>query len=99
MNKNYNKLNLVTDINKKTGLPLSFLKKLTDDFISILCINIKERDFNLKNLGSFRIIKKKERIGRNPKTREEFIISSRKSLSFYPSKKLIEEINNLHFNE
>ena len=36
---------------------------------------------------------KKERLGRNPKTREEFIISSRKSISFTISKKILNNLN------
>ena len=94
MNKSYNKSNLIIDINKKTGFPLSFLRTLIDNYLIILSKSIKDGDLSLKNLGSFKIIKKKERLGRNPKTKEEFIISSRKSLSFYPSKKLLKEINN-----
>ena len=94
MNKSYNKSNLIIDINKKTGFPLSFLRTLIDNYLIILSKSIKDGDLRLKNLGSFKIIKKKERLGRNPKTKEEFIISSRKSLSFYPSKKLLKEINN-----
>ena len=39
---------------------------------------INKDKLNLKNFGSFKILKKKERLGRNPKTKEEFIISARK---------------------
>ena len=34
----------------------------------------QEKYLNLKNIGTFKIINKKERIGRNPKTKEEFYI-------------------------
>ena len=39
------------------------------------------------------IVEKKERYGRNPKTREIYLINSRKSVSFTASKKLIKKIN------
>ena len=64
--------------------------------IILICIiiNIKNDNFNLKNFGSFKILNKKARIGRNPKTNEIHEISERKALSFIPSKKLIKKINN-----
>ena len=49
---------------------------------------------NLKNLGSFELIHKEERIGRNPKTMKEFKVSSRKSIRFIPSKKITDILNN-----
>ena len=42
----------------------------------------------------FKILNKKERIGRNPKTKEVKIISSRKVVLFKPSKELKNYINN-----
>ena len=41
------------------------------------------------------VIKKKERIGRNPITKEEHKIMSRKSITFSTSKKINYNINNL----
>ena len=76
------------------GVSVSLSKKLTEDLLEILSNKIKDNDLNLKNVGSFRIIYKKDRIGRNPKTKEEFIIRSRKSISFTASKNLIEKMNN-----
>ena len=68
-------------------------KKIIDDLIKILIQNLKEDGLNLKNMGSFRLIHKKERIGRNPKTKEAFIISERKSVHFYPSQKILKKLN------
>ena len=50
--------------------------------------NIKSGEFHLKNIGSFHVISKNKRVGRNPKTKEEFIISPRKTIKFIPSKKI-----------
>ena len=54
---------------------------------------INKGNFGLKNIGIFKIIYKKERLGRNPKTGEDFIISKRNSISFKPSKNLTKSIN------
>ena len=93
---NITKENLIKDLSKKNGYSLNFSKKIINDLINIIIENIKSGNLNLKNLGSFKIIHKKERIGRNPKTKEEFLISSRKSVSFTPSKKISDKIKNLH---
>ena len=90
----FKKIDLSKNISKKIGVSVSLSKKLTEDLLEILSNKIKDNDLNLKNVGSFRIICKKDRIGRNPKTKEEFMIRSRKSISFTASKNLIEKMNN-----
>ena len=54
---------------------------------------IKNNDLVLKNIGTFKLSKKNERIGRNPKTKEEFLISKRKSIRFIVSKNLTKVLN------
>jgi len=75
------------------GFSILFSKKVIDDLLNVLIISIKENNLNLKNLGVFKIIKKNERIGRNPKTKEDYTISARKTLSFKASKKIIKSIS------
>ena len=88
MYKNFNKQDIINHLSNKTGYSINLSKKLINDFIDIIIINIRDGNLNLKNIGSYKLIHKNERIGRNPKTKEEFIISSRKSIRFIPSKKL-----------
>jgi len=95
LKKNITKKDLIKKINFKKGYSFNFSKKLCDDLIIIIIKNIKNGYLNIKNFGSFKIIYKNERIGRNPKTNEEFKISARNSLSFNASKKLTKELNNL----
>ncbi len=92
--KNLNKLHLIRSLSEKKGYPINFSKKIIDDLIKILINQIKAGQLNLKNLGSFELVQKNERIGRNPKTKKEFIISSRKSIRFIASKKIIDDLNN-----
>tara|TARA_B100001057_G_scaffold445301_1_gene482884 strand:+ start:451 stop:729 length:279 start_codon:yes stop_codon:yes gene_type:complete len=89
------KIDLIKNLSDITGLSKNYSKKLIDDLITILIDNIKTGDFNLKNVGSFKIINKKKRIGRNPKTKEEFVITPRKVVSFTPSKKITESLNKM----
>ena len=92
-NINLTKEHIAINLSKKTGYSVNYSKKLINDFIDILINNIKSKKSNLKNLGTFKLINKKERIGRNPKTKEKFIISSRKSISFITSKKIVNVLN------
>ena len=87
-NNNLKKIDIIKKLSNKTGFSQNFSKKIIEDLLKILLINIKDGNLILKNIGSFKIILKKKRVGRNPKTKEEFIISERNSLRFTPSKKL-----------
>ncbi len=95
LKKDFKKIDLVKDLSLKTGYSQNYSKKIVDDLINIFIQNIKSGNLNLKNIGSFKLLNKKERIGRNPKTKEEFIITSRKSLSFTSSKKIIDNLNKI----
>jgi integration host factor subunit alpha len=88
-----NKNNIIKNLSKKSGLSLNISKKLIDDLIEIIINEIKYNKLNLKNFGRFKLIKKRKRLGRNPKTKEEFIINSRNAISFVVSKKLLNNIN------
>ncbi len=92
--KTFKKIDIVKEISNITGFPVNLIKKIVNDYLIMLTYKIKkDRDFLIKNFGSFKIIDKKERVGRNPKTKEEFIITARKSISFTASKKLLKNVN------
>ena len=96
-NKNisFTKKDISKKINLKTGLPQSYINNIIDDFINILKNQIKEEELSIKNFATFKIIKKKERVGRNPKNKKIYKINARKALSFIISKKFNEKIKNL----
>ncbi|MGL4427282.1 MAG: HU family DNA-binding protein [Alphaproteobacteria bacterium] len=47
----------------------------------------------VSSFGTFLVHQKSPRVGRNPKTGEEAVISARKSLSFRPSQLLRDKVN------
>jgi len=85
---NLNKEDIVKRINSEKGFSLNYSKKLINDVIDVVTGGICEDNFILKNLGTFKLINKKKRIGRNPITGKIHIITARKSIKFVPSKKL-----------
>ena len=91
--KNFTKNDLIKLLSIKTGFSKNISKKLIDDLLYILIQNLLEGKLVLKNFGVFKIIKKKKKKGRNPKTKEEFIINARKSLTFLPSKQMSDLLN------
>ena len=92
--KNITKQDLIRELSSKTGLSFNISKKLINDLIHTFTEIIINEKLNLKNFGIFKKKFKKERIGRNPKTKEEFLISARNSIVFIPSKKLYKIMNN-----
>ena len=90
---NYTKNDIVSNLSFKTGFSLILSKTLVNNFFEALTYLMNNNKLSLKNIGTFKLIKKKERIGRNPKTKEEYLIKSRISISFLPSKKLLDVIN------
>ena len=90
---NLTKEDICIFLSKKKGYSVLYSKKIINNLIEILIDEIKENSFNLKNLGTFKILNKKERIGRNPRTKEIYKIKARKTLAFKPSTNLSRKIN------
>ncbi len=90
---NLKKKDIIRNLSKNTGFSFNLSKKLIEDFLEILVSNIKKNDLKMKNIGTFKLLLKKERIGRNPKTKKEIIIKQRKSVSFTVSKNLSDLLN------
>ena len=91
--KNITKREISESLSQRTGFPLSLSKKLVTNLLNIMSDQVKKDNLVIKNLGSFNLIVKNERIGRNPKTKEEFIINKRKTISFSSSKNLTNYLN------
>ena len=80
---NTHKKEISNNISNKTGLPSSYTKKIIDDMISIIISNIViQKIFKVKNFGTFSLIKKNKRIGRNPKSKIDHEISERNVITF-----------------
>ena len=94
MRINLTKKDLVNLIYMQLGFSKQISENLIEDFLSTIVLNIKtEKKLKLSKFGTFTIRQKKSRIGRNPKTKETKIISSRDVVLFKPSKEFKEFIN------
>ena len=80
---------IAKQISIEFGIAYSTIYKKIDKILDIWSNEMIDNDLSINNIGSFKIKKKSERIGRNPKTKEEHIINSRKIISFKKSIKLV----------
>ena len=95
MRKNFTRNKLAERINMKLGYSKEEAKEFIEFFLNYIKININTKEsIKISKLASFKVITKKERIGRNPKTGQEAIISERKVVSCKFSKNLKNKINN-----
>ena len=93
--KNFTRKDLSNNIFKNIGFSKNFSSKIIDSFFETLINHIiKFNKVKISSFGTFEVIKKRERIGRNPKTKEEAKISSRKIVKFKPSSIFKNKINN-----
>ncbi len=94
MRRNLTKKDLVNIIYMQIGFSKQISEHLIDEFFSLISLNLKkEKKLKLTKFGTFSIRSKKSRIGRNPKTKEDKIISERNVVLFKPSKEFKEFIN------
>ena len=80
---------IAKEISNEFGIAYSTVYKKIDKILEIWSNEIINSDLSINYIGSFKINKKNERIGRNPKTKEEYIIKSRKVISFKKSNQLV----------
>ena len=94
MRINLTKKDLVNFVYMQLGFSKQISENLINDFLLTIIQNIKsEKKLKLSKFGTFSIRQKKSRVGRNPKTKETKIISSREVVLFKPSKEFKEFIN------
>ena len=92
--RNFTRRDLYNKINKTLGFSKSFSSKIVDAFFEILIMElINSNKIKITSFGTFKVSNKKKRIGRNPKTKIESIISPRKVVKFKPSNFVKEKLN------
>ena len=94
MRINLTKKDLVNTVYMQIGFSKQISENLIDDFFQIIVENLsKERSLKLSNFGTFSIRQKKSRVGRNPKTKKEAVISERNVVLFKASKEFKDFVN------
>ena len=86
LKKNFTRKDLSNKIYKDLGFSKKFSSSIVDNFFEILTTElIQLNKVKISSFGTFKVANKNERIGRNPKTKIETKITSRKVVKFKPS--------------
>tara|TARA_B100001123_G_C15197457_1_gene981924 strand:+ start:191 stop:490 length:300 start_codon:yes stop_codon:yes gene_type:complete len=96
MRINLTKKEIIKSIYMQIGFSKKISEVLLDDILLIIIENLKKnKKIKLSKFGTFTLKNKKSRIGRNPKTKENKIITSRNVVLFKPSKDFKNTVNYL----
>ena len=66
---------------------------ILESFLKLVKVNSKTKIVKVNGFGSFNFKETPKRFGRNPKTKESYIIPSMNKLNFRPSNKIKEVLN------
>ena len=96
MRQNLTKKEIINSIYMQLGYSKKLIENMLEDLFDILLQSLKKNGkVKISNFGTFILRHKKSRIGRNPKTKKETIISERNVILFKPSKFFKNKINNV----
>jgi integration host factor subunit alpha len=79
---------IANQLSKEFGVAYSTAYKKIDNILNHWGHKLLSNDLSISSLGSFKINSKNSRIGRNPKTKEEYEIKPRRVISYRKSNKL-----------
>tara|TARA_B110000967_G_C18710458_1_gene472434 strand:- start:244 stop:519 length:276 start_codon:yes stop_codon:yes gene_type:complete len=90
---NYTKALICKKIATKLSISTTDSSKILDSFLSIIKKNVGSNIVKITRFGSFEMKETPKRIGRNPKTKESYIIDARNKVTFKISNKLKNFLN------
>ena len=94
MRVNLTKKDLINLVYMQIGFSKQIAENLIEDFFFTIVTHLKkEKKIKISKFGTLSLREKKQRIGRNPKTKEEKLITGRTVVLFKPSKEFKEFIN------
>ena len=96
MRINLTKKEIINSIYMQLGFSKKLIENILEDMFEILLDSLKNKGkVKISNFGTFVLRHKKSRVGRNPKTKKEALISERNVVLFKPSRFLKNKINNV----
>ena len=97
LRKNIKRKDLIDNVYFNIGFSKTISENIVYDIFNLFINNIISNNvLKISNFGNFIKKNKKQRIGRNPKTKEVKIISSRNIIIFKPSNLLKKRINHYY---
>jgi integration host factor subunit alpha len=91
---NLTKKDIINSIYMQIGFSKRISENLLEDVLNTIIDNLKiNKKIKITKFGTFSIRNKKSRIGRNPITKENKVISDRNVVLFKPSKEFKDLVN------
>ena len=92
--KNISREDIANSLHDEFGFSRKECLDIVNDIFEIIINGLIIEGFvKIHNFGTFQLKRKKSRIGRNPKTKEEVIINDRNVIKFKPSRNILKFIN------
>lgn len=94
------KAEMAEQLSKRLGMNKKYAKGMVEAFFEEIRETLESGEqVKLSGFGNFDLRVKKERPGRNPKTKEDVIISARRVVTFKPGQKLKSRVENIQIKE
>ena len=90
---NFSKTNIIKNIRKNSLVSSADATSILESFLLLIKNKSKLRSVKLSRFGSFSYKRTPKRLGRNPKTKDSYIILELNKLNFKPSNKIKEKLN------
>nr|MBT6353831.1 integration host factor subunit alpha [Pelagibacteraceae bacterium] len=91
---NFTRDDIAVSLHIEFGLTKKDCITFVNDILEIIIEGLNDDGYvKIHNFGSFKLKRKKSRIGRNPKTKEAVMISERNVLTFKASKSVLNFLN------
>lgn len=88
-----NKAELIDKVSDKTGLPRRVARQAVESFVTAVKRSLRAgEDVHIVGFGTFRVLSRQPRRGRNPRTGEVINVPAKKAVKFSPGKDFKERI-------
>lgn len=88
-----NKKDMIKKVAENTGVTQKDVTVIIDAFLDTVMDSVKDKKISMAGFGTFEVVERAARMGRNPKTGKEIMIQSSKSVKFKPAKAFKDFVN------
>lgn len=88
-----NKKDIIKKVAENTGMTQKDVTVIVDTFVDAVMDSIKNGKVSISGFGTFEVVERAARMGRNPKTGMEIEIPASKSPKFKPAKAFKDFVN------
>lgn len=88
-----NKKDIIKKIAENTGVTQKDATIIVDEFLSVIVENVQTDKVSIAGFGTFEVVERASRIGRNPQTSKEIFIPEHKVVKFKPAKNFKDSVN------